>query len=81
MVVRIDPDGGRIILPQDYHIIIPLLPKGLPRWVEVRSTKECQELSWRKGSVVYIRGGRDLLCPNEGGGIYILIGAKYKEQP
>ena len=79
MVMRIDPEGGTIILPHDYHIIIPLLPEGLPRWVEVRSTKMRQELRWRKGSVVYIQGGRDLLCPDKGGGICILIGAKYKE--
>lgn len=85
-VARINSGAGsvplrRIRLPTDYHIIIPLVLQGLPRWAEVRSTKTRQELSWKRGSVVYIKGGIDLVCSEEGGGIYILIGVKTKEQP
>ena len=83
MVARINPNARgtsirRIGLPTDYHIIIPLVPEGLPLWAEVRSIQKRYKVLWRKGSVVYIRGGTDLVCSEAGGGIYILIGGKNK---
>ena len=76
-VVRIKPSVQKIlergiVLPTDYHIIIPLVPQGLPTWAECRSTKERQKVPWRKGSVVCIKGGTNLICTQEGGAIYIV---------
>lgn len=86
VVARINPSVRKIPirgigLPTDYHIIIPLVLQGLPPWAEVRSTKTRLEVPWKKGSVVYIKGGTDLVCSEEGGGIYILIGGKTREHP
>lgn len=83
MVERVNPAVQdhpiRIIrLPTDYHLLIPLVTEGLPRWIEIRSTKERKEVPWSKGSLVYLKGGTDLVCSKEGGGIYILMGGKYK---
>lgn len=66
----------RIRLPTDYHVLIPLVVQGLPPWIEVRSIKKHQQVPWAKGSVVYLKGGTDLICSKEGGGVYILMGGK-----
>ena len=71
----------RIRLPGDYLVLIPLVLQGLPPWIEVLSTKERQAISWAKGSLVYLKGGTDLVCSREGGGVYILIGGKNKVVP
>ena len=81
MIARINASAlgvpvRRIGLPTDYHIVIPLIPEGLPPWAEVRSSQIRQKVLWKKGSVVYIRGGTNLVCSEEGGGVYILIGGK-----
>lgn len=86
MVVRINASvkkipERRIVLPTDYHIIIPLILQGLPTWAEDRSTKLRQKVPWRKGSVVCVRGGIDLICTEEGGGIYMVIGGENKKRP
>lgn len=85
MVARINPSIRKtsergIALPTDYHIIIPLVPQGLPTWAEVRSTKLRQKVPWRKGSVVCIKGGTNLICTEEGEGIYMMIGGENKKQ-
>ena len=86
MIARINPGVGKasergIGLPTDYHIIIPLISQGLPTWAESRSTKERQEVPWKKGSVVYVRSGTNLICTEDGGGIYMIIGGETKKQP
>lgn len=84
MVVRINPSDQkiperRIVLPTDYHVFIPLVLQGFPTWVEGRSTKIRQKVPWRKGSVVCIKGGTNLICTEEGGGIYMVIGGENKK--
>ncbi|KAI4167667.1 MAG: hypothetical protein LQ343_007021 [Gyalolechia ehrenbergii] len=86
IIARINPGVQEasergIGLPTDYHIIIPLVPQGLPTWAESRSTKTRQKVPWKKGSVVCIRGGTNLICTRDGGGIYIMIGGETKKQP
>ena len=83
MVERINPtvqdhEFRRIRLPTDYHVLIPLVIEGLPPWIEVRSIKQRQKVPWAKGSVVYVKGGTDLICSKEGGGVYILMGGRNK---
>ncbi|KAL9127039.1 MAG: hypothetical protein Q9217_004003 [Psora testacea] len=83
MVERVNPTVQnqpirRIRLPTDYHVLVPLVTEGLPRWIEVRSTNERKEVPWSKGLLVYLKGGTDLVCSKEGGGVYILIGGKNK---
>ena len=83
MVERINPDiqgheFRRIRLPTDYHVLIPLVIEGLPPCIEVLSIKKRQKVPWAKGSVVYLKGGTDLICSQEGGGVYILLGGKNK---
>ena len=83
MVERVNPTLQnhpirRIRLPTDYHVLIPLVTEGLPRWIEVQSTNERKEVPWSKGSLIYLKGGTDLVCSKEGGGVYILIGGKNK---
>lgn len=83
MVERVNPTLQnhpirRIRLPTDYHVLIPLVIEGLPRWIEVQSTNERKEVPWSKGSLIYLKGGTDLVCSKEGGGVYILIGGKNK---
>ncbi|KAI4140529.1 MAG: hypothetical protein LQ341_003798 [Variospora aurantia] len=68
----------RIRLPTDYHVLIPVVIEGLPRWIEVLSINERREVPWAKGSLVYLKGGTDLICLREGGGVYILMGGKKK---
>ena len=68
----------RIRLPTDYHVLIPLVLEGLPLWIEVLSINERREVPWAKGSLVYLKGGTDLICSKGGGGVYILIGGKNK---
>lgn len=68
-----------IDLPGDYHIIIPLIPQGLPPSVEVRSTKKRTAIPWKKGSVVYFKGETDLVCSAEGGGICIFLAGRFKK--
>lgn len=68
-------------LPSDYHFIIPLASQGLPMWAESRSTKKRQKVLKKKGSVVYIRGGTNLICTKDGGGVYEMIGGETKRQP
>ncbi|KAI4264615.1 MAG: hypothetical protein L6R42_000277 [Xanthoria sp. 1 TBL-2021] len=86
VIARINPSVQKVPsrgigLPTDYHIVIPLVSQGLPPWAVVRSTKARQKVPWKKGSVVYIKGGTDLICSEEGGGIYIMIGGKTRKQP
>ncbi|KAI4288915.1 MAG: hypothetical protein L6R35_001826 [Caloplaca aegaea] len=68
----------RIRLPTDYHVLIPVVIEGLPRWIEVLSINERREVPWAKGSLVYLKGGTDLICSREGGGVYILMGGRKK---
>ncbi len=68
----------RIRLPTDYHVLIPLVIEGLSPWIEVLSINERREVPWAKGSLVYLKGGTDLICSTEGGGVYILMGGKNK---
>jgi len=42
----------------------------------VQSTKERRKVPWAMGSVVYLKGGTDLVCSEEGGGVYILLGGR-----
>lgn len=84
--MRINPSARSIPirtigLATDFYIIIPLVLEGMPPWAEVRSIKKRQEVPWRKGSVVYVKGGTDLVCSERGGGLYIMIGGKKKGQP
>lgn len=83
MIERVNPSAQkhpirRIRLPTDYHILIPLIIEGLPSWIEVRCIGERRKVPWTKGSAVYLKGGTDLVCSYEGGGVYILIGGKNK---
>ncbi|MCJ1368294.1 hypothetical protein MMC16_007436 [Acarospora aff. strigata] len=85
LVMRIEPQNPgekpRIIeLPGDYHIIIPLVLQGLPKWVEVRSTKKRTEIPWKKGSVIYCKGETALGCSAEEQGICVFIGGKFKKE-
>lgn len=85
LVMRIEPqnpgDKPRLIeLPGDYHIIIPLVLQGLPKWVEVRSTKKRTEIPWKKGSVIYCKGETALVCSAEEQGICVFIGGKFKKE-
>lgn len=83
MVERVNPAAPkqlsrRIRPPTDYHTLIPLVIEGLPPWIEVQSAKERRKVPWAMGSVVYLKGGTDLVCSEEGGGVYILLGGKNK---
>jgi len=86
LVMRIEPQKSEqqllrfIDLPGDYHIIIPLIPQGLPKWVEVRSTKKRTAIPWEKGSVIYCKGETDLVCSAEGQGICIFLGGRFKKE-
>jgi len=85
LVMRIEPQNlgqkPRLIeLPGDYHIIIPLILQGLPKWVEVRSTKKRTEIPWKTGSVIYCRGDTALVCSAAEQGICIFIGGKFKKE-
>lgn len=84
MVMYIHPHASEkrlyyIDLPADYHIIIPLVPQGLPRWLEVRSSKKRTPVPWQKGSVIYVRGETDLVSSTEGHGICIVLGGRFKK--
>lgn len=85
MFVRINPSASGIPIrtigiSTDFCIVIPLVLEGMPPWVVVHSTNKRREVPWRKGSVVYVKGGTHLVCSERGGGIYIIVGAKIKGQ-
>lgn len=67
-------------LPGDYHVIIPLVPQGLPTWVEVRPSGKRTAITWKKGSVVYCRQQTALVCSAEGQGICIFLGGRFKKE-
>ena len=71
----------RINLSTDYHIIIPFVTQELSSQMKDQYTETSQEMLWQKRSVVYIKERTNLICSEEGEGIYILIEGKNKEQP
>lgn len=83
MIERISPSAKkypfRPIRPTtNYHTLIPIITAGLPPRINVRHINKYRDISWAKGSVIYLKGGTDLICSEEGGGIYILVGGKTK---
>ena len=81
MIERINTSkysSRHIPLPDDYHIIIPLVIKGLPQQIAIPSLNKKQGIQWEEGSVIYLKRGTELICSAAGGGIYILIGGENK---
>lgn len=67
-----------ITIPADYLLIVPLVLEGLPRWWKKHSSNHLVPLHWKMRSVLFIKGGTELVCSTDGGGMFIMLGVKHE---
>lgn len=67
-----------ITVPADYLLIVPLALEGLPRWGRKHSSNDLVPLHWKMRSVLFIKGGTELVCSSDGGGVFMMLGVKHE---